>query len=72
MNGRSQCVRIPAEFRFECEEVEISKDEAGSVILKPVNRIDWKDWYSTPPAPGAGDFLEDRFAGITTSDRDAL
>jgi virulence-associated protein VagC len=72
MNGRSQCVRIPAEFRFKCEEVEISKDETGSVILKPVNRIDWKGWYSTPPAPGADDFLEDRFARIATSDRDAL
>jgi antitoxin VapB len=33
-NGRSQAVRLPAEFRFEGTEVEIRRDEAtGDVIL---------------------------------------
>lgn len=33
-NGRSQAVRLPAEFRFEGDEVFIRKDEdTGDVIL---------------------------------------
>lgn len=38
-NGRSQAVRLPAEFRFEGEEVAIRRDPAtGDVILSPVRR----------------------------------
>jgi antitoxin VapB len=34
MNGRSQAVRLPAEFRFDTQEVFISRDEkTGDVIL---------------------------------------
>jgi antitoxin VapB len=34
LNGRSQAVRLPAEFRFEGREVFIRQDEAtGDVIL---------------------------------------
>lgn len=33
-NGASQAVRLPAEFRFEGEEVFVSRDEAtGDVLL---------------------------------------
>ncbi len=36
MNGRSQAVRLPAEFRFEGKEVWIRRDPAtGNVILSP-------------------------------------
>ena len=36
-NGRSQAVRLPAEFRFEGTEVEIARDpETGAVVLTPV------------------------------------
>jgi antitoxin VapB len=36
MNGRSQAVRLPSEFRFEGEEVNIRKDPAtGEVVLSP-------------------------------------
>ena len=39
MNGRSQAVRLPAEFRFEGAEVYIRRDTAtGDVILSPRNR----------------------------------
>ena len=35
-NGRSQAVRLPAEFRFEGDEVLIRRDpETGDVILSP-------------------------------------
>lgn len=34
MNGRSQAVRLPTAFRFDCQEVYIRKDpETGDVIL---------------------------------------
>lgn len=38
-NGRSQAVRLPAEFRFEGDEVLIRRDpDTGDVILSPCNR----------------------------------
>ena len=41
MNGRSQAVRLPKEFRFEGTEVAIRFDEAtGEVILTPVAQPD--------------------------------
>ena len=45
-NGRSQAVRLPAAFRFDCDEVYIRKDPAtGDVILskKPGS---WQDFFS--------------------------
>ena len=43
-NGRSQAVRLPAEFRFEGEEVLIRRDPlTGEVILSPCNRK-FEDW----------------------------
>lgn len=60
-NGRSQAVRLPAAFRFDCEEVYIRRDpETGDVILsrKPGG---WKDFFelmATIEVPD--DFLGDR------------
>jgi antitoxin VapB len=35
--GRSQAVRLPAQFRFEGTEVEVHRDpESGAVVLTPV------------------------------------
>jgi antitoxin VapB len=45
MNGRSQAVRLPANFRFDCEEVYIRKDpKTGDVIIsrKPGS---WDDFF---------------------------
>ena len=43
-NGRRQAVRLPAEFRFEGDEVIIRRDLAtGDVILSPRNRK-FEDW----------------------------
>jgi len=39
-NGRSQAVRLPKEFRFEGDEVEIRR-EGNAVILEPVPRREW-------------------------------
>jgi antitoxin VapB len=40
MNGRSQAVRLPKEFRFEGSEVEI-RNEGDAVILTPIEKRDW-------------------------------
>jgi len=38
-NGRSQAVRLPAEFRFEGDEVLIRRDPVtGDIILSPHNK----------------------------------
>jgi antitoxin VapB len=37
-NGRSQAVRIPKEFEFEGDEVEIRKEADGSIKLIPKRR----------------------------------
>ncbi len=57
MSGRSQAVRLPAEFRFGCKEVLIEK-KGEVVILKP-KPSGWDDFFekagAVPP-----DFLADR------------
>lgn len=47
MNGRSQAVRLPVNYRFDCDEVYIRKDpETGDVIIskKPGS---WDDFFKT-------------------------
>lgn len=43
-NGRSQAVRLPFEFRFEGDEVEIRR-EGDAVILEPVRKRTWPPGY---------------------------
>ena len=33
MNGRSQAVRLPASFRFDCDEVKIRKDPIKRALI---------------------------------------
>ena len=40
MSGRSQAVRLPKAYRFDCDEVEISR-EGDAVILRPVHGDPW-------------------------------
>ncbi|MGK6311926.1 antitoxin [Neorhizobium sp. DT-125] len=35
-NGRSRAIRIPKEFEFEGDKVEISKNEKGDLLVHPV------------------------------------
>lgn len=60
-NGGSQAVRLPAEFRFDADEVDVRRDAmTGDVILsKP--RASWDDyfaWVATLDLPAH--FLADR------------
>lgn len=45
MNGRSQAVRLPVNYRFDCEEVYIRKDpESGDVIISRKPGA-WNDFF---------------------------
>ena len=48
MNGRSQAVRLPKEFRFDTDRVAIRR-EGRHVVLSPIFN-DWDDYFrnSTP------------------------
>lgn len=56
-NGRSQAVRLPAEFRFEGTEVYIRK-EGEQVILSP-KPTSWDDFFSSS-LRATGDFMAER------------
>lgn len=57
MSGRSQAVRLPAEFRFGCKEVFIEK-KGDAIVLKP-KPSGWADFFErTGSVPS--DFMTDR------------
>ena len=60
-NGRSQAVRLPAEYRFNSSEVYIRRDpETGDVILsrRPES---WNEFFELADRIGVpADFLSDR------------
>jgi antitoxin VapB len=61
MNGRSQAVRLPAVFRFDCKEVFIRKDSvSGDIILsrKPESWDDFFELMKTIEVPE--DFMAER------------
>lgn len=46
LNGRSQAVRLPAEFRFEGSEVFIRKDpNTGNLVLSRRPHSSWQDFF---------------------------
>lgn len=64
MNGRSQAVRLPAEFRFEGTEVDIRRDPlTGEVILtqKPQRTGSWDAFLAAVDDLGPDDIPEGFF-----------
>lgn len=57
MNGRSQAVRLPKEFRFSCDEVLIRK-MGDDLILTP-RHGSWDTFFKATPLP-SDDFMTDR------------
>jgi len=57
MNGRSQAVRLPAEFRFSGREVFIER-QGDAVIIKP-KPLGWDDFFNRP-SQVPEDFMADR------------
>lgn len=70
-NGRSQAVRLPAEYRFDSTEVYIRRDpETGDVILsrKPTT---WEGFFAVlKDADVPADFLAARERQQDEQDRD--
>lgn len=73
-NGRSQAVRLPAEFRFEGTEVNIRRDPVtGDVILsqKPQRTGSWDAFFAALAAVDPKElegFMEDRDQGVHERD----
>lgn len=67
MNGRSQAVRLPKEFRFDTDEVYITR-QGKNVIISP-KEPDWDEFFDTKPVFG-DDFLQDRKEDKAPQERD--
>jgi len=57
MNGRSQAVRLPAEFRFSVREVFIER-QGDAVIIRP-KPLGWDDFFARS-SQVPEDFLAER------------
>ncbi|MEX1033594.1 MAG: type II toxin-antitoxin system VapB family antitoxin [Cellvibrionaceae bacterium] len=57
MNGRSQAVRLPKEFRFDCGEVFVRK-QGDDIIISP-RKPSWDEFFDQAPAFD-DDFLNER------------
>ena len=57
MNGRSQAVRLPKEFRFDTDEVYITRQ--GESIVISAKKPTWDEFFDSESAFD-GDFLQDR------------
>lgn len=63
MSGRSQHVTIPAEFRFNTNEVLVRRDpKSGDLILTPAPK-NWQEIFAAVDEAGFEDFLRDRDQG---------
>ncbi len=56
-NGRSQAVRLPKEFRFDCDEVFVQK-QGDKVILSAIEP-GWDEFFDSVSVFGE-DFLSER------------
>ncbi|MEE9337839.1 MAG: type II toxin-antitoxin system VapB family antitoxin [Methylococcaceae bacterium] len=58
MNGRSQAVRLPKEYRFDTDEVYISKQ--GQNVVISAKKPTWDEFFDSK-STFDDDFLRDRF-----------
>lgn len=57
MNGRSQAVRLPKEYRFDTDEVYVTKQ--GKNLIISAKKTTWDEFFDSEPA-FEDDFLSDR------------
>jgi antitoxin VapB len=71
-NGRSQAVRLPKEYRFDCDEVYIRRDEAtGDVVLS--RRPDtWDGFFALATKDVPADFMNEADRNQGQHNRDPL
>lgn len=72
-NGASQAVRLPAEFRFDSDEVYVTRDEiTGDVVLsnRPGAKV-WRDFFKLVRSISVPDqFMADRPMNLPPRERD--
>ena len=60
-NGRSQAVRLPAEFRFEGSEVFVRRDPATGDVILSRRPESWQDFFELMKSVEVPkDFMADR------------
>jgi antitoxin VapB len=60
-NGRSQAIRLPAEFRFEGSEVYVRRDPTTGDVILSRRPESWKDFFELMKTIDVPDeFLADR------------
>lgn len=66
MSGRSQAVRIPAEYRFSADEIYVRRDgQTGDLILSETPPSTWAEVFATlDEADFPVEFMTDRVQGI--------
>ncbi len=57
MNGRSQAIRLPKEYRFDTDEVYIRKQGDNLIIF--AKKTTWDEFFDSKPAFN-DDFFKDR------------
>lgn len=73
INGRSQAVRLPAEYRFDTKEVFIRKDEVTGDVILSSKPADWSDFLELLAASNVpADFLDSNERAQALHDRDPL
>lgn len=61
MSGRSQAVRLPAEYRFDVKEVYIRRDDKTGDIILSRKPGDWQSFFALTDALDIPpDFMDDR------------
>jgi antitoxin VapB len=61
LNGRSQAVRLPADFRFEGSEVFIRQDEATGDVILSRRPESWDSFFQLRKEANVPDeFMSDR------------
>ena len=57
MNGRSQAIRLPKQYRFDCSQVFIEKQ--GDKLVISAHRPGWDEFFDTETAFDAS-FMSER------------
>lgn len=61
LNGRSQAVRLPSEYRFEGSQVFVRRDPATGDVILSRRPESWRDFFALlKTADVPQDFLSDR------------
>ena len=69
MNGRSQAVRLPKEFRFDTDEVSVERLGDG-VVLRPLHRTREAWWARLQQVLGQFEGMPDEIERDRTPPRD--